>query len=163
LKRALNLPALDDYLSLGATQPPATIIQGVHQLPPGHYLVWERGQVRTTRYWDVPVASPRPWGEGEALEALDAALTDAVRVRLMSDVPLGAFLSGGVDSSAVVEAMARTTGGRVVTVAVGFEEARFSELPHARAVSQALGADHHEMVLRPSGADILPQLVWHLD
>jgi asparagine synthase (glutamine-hydrolysing) len=163
LKRAVHLPALDEYLTLGAVQPPATIFQGVSQLQPGHVLVWDAGRIRTREYWDVPAGPSGGHTEPQALEALGAALTDAVRARLVSDVPLGAFLSGGVDSSAIVEAMTRSATGRVFTVAVGFDDVGFSELPHARAVSRALGTDHHEVVLTPRAAEVLPRLVWHLD
>jgi len=163
LKRVLNLEALDAYFSLGAVQAPATILQGIEQLPPAHYLVWEGGRARVSEYWDVPHVPPTPRTEAETLAKLDALLLDAVRVRLVSDVPVGAFLSGGVDSSAIVEAMARLSSRPVVTTSVGFTEQAFSELEHARAVAKAVGTDHHEVVLQARAADVLPRLVWHLD
>ena len=163
LKRVLNLQALDTYVSLGAVQAPATIFRDVEQLPPAHYLVWERGQLRVGEYWDVPHDPPKPLTERQALEALDALLLEAVRVRLVADVPLGAFLSGGVDSSAVVEAMTRLSAGPVVTTSVGFTDEAFNELGHARAVAKAVGSDHHEVVLEARAAEVLPRLVWHLD
>jgi asparagine synthase (glutamine-hydrolysing) len=163
LKRALNLEALDTYFSLGAVQAPATILLGIHQLPPAHYLVWEGGRIRAAEYWDVPHVAPIERTEAEALRALDTVLLDAVRVRLVSDVPVGAFLSGGVDSSAIVEAMARLSSTPIVTTSVGFTEQAFSELEHARAVAKAVGTDHHEVVLQARAADVLPRLVWHLD
>jgi len=163
LKRVLNLEALDTYFSLGAVQAPATILLGIHQLPPAHYLVWEGGRIRAAEYWDVPHVAPIERTEAEALRALDTVLLDAVRVRLVSDVPVGAFLSGGVDSSAIVEAMARLSSTPIVTTSVGFTEQAFSELEHARAVAKAVGTDHHEVVLQARAADVLPRLVWHLD
>jgi len=163
LKRALNLEALDTYFSLGAVQAPDTILLGIHQLLPAHYLVWESGRIRAAEYWDVPHVAPIEWTEAEALRALDTVLLDAVRVRLVSDVPVGAFLSGGVDSSAIVEAMARLSSTPIVTTSVGFTEQAFSELEHARAVAKAVGTDHHEVVLQARAADVLPRLVWHLD
>jgi asparagine synthase (glutamine-hydrolysing) len=163
LKRVIDPAALDDYFSFGTVQAPRTVFHGIGQLPPAHYLVWERGQVRICEYWDVPLGGALPRTERETLERLDAMLTDAVRVRLVSDVPLGAFLSGGVDSSAVVEAMARLSSTRVVTASVGFSQDAFNELDHARAVASALGSDHHELVVEPDAADVLPRLVWHLD
>jgi asparagine synthase (glutamine-hydrolysing) len=163
LKRALNLEALDTYFSLGAVQAPATILLGIHQLPPAHYLVWDGGRIRAAEYWDVPHVAPIERTEAEALRALDTVLLDAVRVRLVSDVPVGAFLSGGVDSSAIVEAMARLSSTPIVTTSVGFTEQAFSELEHARAVAKAVGTDHHEVVLQARAADVLPRLVWHLD
>jgi asparagine synthase (glutamine-hydrolysing) len=163
LKRAVNAEAVDQYLSLGAVQSPSTIFQGISQLPPAHYLVWENGSGRVAEYWDVPRGAQIACPEGEALRAFDEVFSEAVRIRLISDVPLGAFLSGGVDSTAVVEAMSRLSGAPVVTTSVGFAERRFSELPHARAVALALGTDHHEVMVKPKAAEVLPRLVWHLD
>jgi len=163
LKRALDLEALNTYFSLGAVQAPATILQGVQQVAPAHCLVWEAGRIRLFEYWDVPHGPPTVRSEPEALHALDSVLTDAVRARLVSDVPVGAFLSGGVDSSAIVEAMARLSSRPIVTTSVGFSEQAFSELEHARAVAKAVGTDHHEVVLSARAADVLPRLVWHLD
>jgi asparagine synthase (glutamine-hydrolysing) len=163
LKRIVAPEALHDYLSFGCVPAPATILQGVHQIPPAHYLVWERGQVRLTEYWDVPRDGHRERTEAQALEEFAAVFTDAVRVRLISDVPLGAFLSGGVDSTAVVETMARLSDRPVRTTAVGFAEKRWSELPHARAVAEALHTDHHEVLVEARAAEVLPRLAWHLD
>src|SRR5207247_8797494 len=111
----------------------------------------------------VPYGGAAPRSEREALEAFGEISDDAVRVRLMSDVPLGAFLSGGVDSGAIVEAMSRLSGRPVVTTSVGFAERAFSELDHARAVADTLGADHREVMVEARAADILPRLIWHLD
>ncbi len=163
LKRELSLEALDTYFSLGAVQAPATIFREVEQLPPAHRLVWEQGRVRVTEYWDVPHQPPTAQAERRALEVFATLLEEAVRARLVSDVPLGAFLSGGVDSSAVVEAMTRLSNGPVVTTSVGFTDQAFNELEHARAVARAVGSDHHEVVLEPRAAEVLPRLVWHLD
>ncbi|MGH7279380.1 MAG: asparagine synthase (glutamine-hydrolyzing), partial [Candidatus Rokuibacteriota bacterium] len=127
LKREIDLAALADFLALGAVPAPRTIFRHVTQLPPAHYLVWEAGRVRTQEYWDV-CFTPRPRSEADCLEEFRAVFEDAVRVRLVSDVPLGAFLSGGVDSSAVVAAMGAQSRSRVITTAVGFRERAFSEL-----------------------------------
>jgi asparagine synthase (glutamine-hydrolysing) len=164
LKRAVNLDALDDYFSFGAIPSPATIFEGIAQLPPAHYLVWEQGRARVTEYWDVPLGDDTVQrSEADTLEAFSDVFTEAVRVRLISDVPLGAFLSGGVDSSIVVNAMARHSQRPVQTTSVGFSERAFNELGHARAVATSLRTDHHEVVVRPDAAEILPRLVWHLD
>ena len=163
LKRVVDLEALDDYFSFGSVAAPRSIFQGIAQLLPAHYLVWDRRGVRITEYWDVPHEPARPCGEAEALARFDAVFTEAVRGRLISDVPLGAFLSGGVDSSAVVEAMSRLSDRPVLTTSVAFEEREFSEAHHARAVARAVGSDHHELMVRPQAADVLPKLVWHLD
>lgn len=163
LKRVVNPEALDDYFSFGVVPAPQTIFQGIAQLPAAHYLVWERGAARIVEYWDVPQGGIVRRSEAETLEAFDGILRDAVRIRLVSDVPLGAFLSGGVDSSAVVEAMARLSHRPVMTTSVGFTERAFSELDHAGAVSRTVASDHREILVQPQAVEILPRLVWHLD
>jgi asparagine synthase (glutamine-hydrolysing) len=163
LKHRVNPMALTDYLSFGAVVAPATIFEGVAQLPPAHYLTWQRGVTRIGEYWDVPRRDVVYRDEGTALEAFDAVFSDAVRARLVSDVPLGAFLSGGIDSSAVAEKMARLSDRPIVTTSVGFAEAGFSEIGHARVVARALGSEHHEIIVTPRAAEVLPRLVWHLD
>jgi asparagine synthase (glutamine-hydrolysing) len=163
LKRELDPAALEDFLTFGAVPAPRTAFRQVAQLPPAHYLVWEAGRARTAEYWDVTFAPRARRDEAEYLEEFRAVFEEAVRVRLVSDVPVGAFLSGGVDSTAVVAAMGRQGPSRPVTTSVGFRERTFSELDHARAVARALGTEHHELVVEPRAADVLPRLVWHLD
>jgi asparagine synthase (glutamine-hydrolysing) len=163
LKVQLDPAALDTYLALGHVPAPATIFRDVAQLPPAHVLVWEAGRVRVEEYWDVPRGAAPFRSEAEALEAFDATFTEAVRVRMIADVPLGAFLSGGVDSSAVVAAMARLSPRPVLTTSVGFPERAWDETEHARAVARHLGTDHREVRVEPAAAEILPRLVWHLD
>jgi asparagine synthase (glutamine-hydrolysing) len=163
LKRSINLEALDDYLSLGHIQAPTTIFQGITQLPPASSLIWENGSVRIAEYWDVPQGGIVQRSEAETVEAFADVFSDAVRVRMVADVPLGAFLSGGVDSSAVVEAMSRLSAHPIKTTSVGFIERSFSELDHARAVAEVVRSDHREIMVRPDAAAILPKLVWHLD
>jgi asparagine synthase (glutamine-hydrolysing) len=163
LKRAVDLEALDDFFAFGAVPAPRTIIQGVAQLPPGHYLVWKDGAVRTAEYWDLVYRAGPGRREEEYLEEFDGVFAEAVRLRMISDVPLGAFLSGGVDSSAVVAAMSRHAERPVRTTSVGFLERAYSELGHARAVAEAVRSDHHEVVVQPKAAEVLPRLVWHLD
>jgi asparagine synthase (glutamine-hydrolysing) len=156
--------ALDAYLTLQYVPCPQTMFRAVRKLPPGHLLIAEGGRVSVKRYWDLMFT-----GEGQAaredeyLEQLDALVNESVRLRLVSDVPLGAFLSGGIDSSAVVAAMAATCAGRVVTTTVGFDEQGFSELASARTVAQHLGVEQHETIVRPDIADLLPKLAWHFD
>ena len=163
LKRAVDPEGLADFFALGSVPAPRTILRGIAQLPPAHALVWEKGQVRVSEYWDVPRGAVVQRSEGETLEMFEAVFGEAVRLRLVSDVPLGAFLSGGVDSSAVVAAMARYSDRPVRTTSVGFFERRFSELDHAGTVARRFGTDHHEVVLQPRAADVLPRLVWYLD
>jgi len=163
IKRTVSLEALDDYLSLGAVQAPATILQGIAQIPPAHYLVWQDGDSRVGEYWDVPRGGVVERSEGQAIEEFSRIFREAVRGRMVSDVPIGAFLSGGVDSSAVVEAMARLSSRPVVTTSIGFREQAFNELEHARTVAQVVGSEHHEIIVEARAAEVLPRLVWHLD
>jgi asparagine synthase (glutamine-hydrolysing) len=156
--------ALDAYLTLQYIPAPQTIYRTVWKLPPGHSLVAENGRVSVRRYWDlIFTGGGDPAREEEYLEGLDALVTESVRLRLVSDVPLGAFLSGGIDSSAVVAAMVETSSSPVVTTSVGFDEQNFNELEHARTVATTLGAMRYEHVVQPDIADLLPKLVWHLD
>jgi asparagine synthase (glutamine-hydrolysing) len=163
VKRALRPEAIDDYLAFGGVPAPGTIFQHIHQVPPAHYLVWEAGRIRTVEYWDLsyrPVASR---SVDEWLEQLETTFEEAVRLRMISDVPLGAFLSGGVDSAAVVATMARLSRRPVATTTVIFGERGFNEASYAGAVARRLGADHEEVMVTPDAADVLPRLVWHLD
>jgi asparagine synthase (glutamine-hydrolysing) len=156
--------ALDAYLTLQYVPSPQTIFRSIAKLPAGHLLVAEDGRVRVRRYWDLTFTGDGdPAREDEYLEALDGLVDEAVRLRLISDVPLGAFLSGGIDSSLVVSAMTRAGRGRVVTTSVGFAEHAFDELAYARTVATHLGTDAHEKVVSPDVQDLLPTLVWHLD
>jgi asparagine synthase (glutamine-hydrolysing) len=121
----------------------------------------EDGQVRIERYWHLRYEPKRRLPEADAARELLARLRDAVRCRLVADVPLGAFLSGGIDSSAVVALMAEAGAAPVRTFSIGFEEAEYDELPYARLVARRYGTDHHELVVRPEAVDVLPRLVWH--
>ena len=139
--------AIDLYLSLQYIPEPRTAYRGVYKLPAAHTLTWQDGQATVTRYWDVAYG-PKHAGDEQALcEELRDRLRQAVRMRLMSEVPLGAHLSGGLDSSIVVALMAELGDGPVKTFSVGFEEQAFSELPYARAVAQRYGTEHHEFTL----------------
>jgi asparagine synthase (glutamine-hydrolysing) len=173
--REWSADAIHAYLTLQYVPTPATVYRHVSKLPPGHMLVAENGTVSIRQYWDLQFTGEGdPRREAEYLERLEALVDESVRLRLVSDVPLGAFLSGGIDSSAVVAAMAalvrRSPGGgaepsaaRVVTTSVGFAEQAFNELEHARSVARHLGTEHHEQIVRPDVADLLPRLAWHFD
>jgi asparagine synthase (glutamine-hydrolysing) len=164
IDRQVNLRALHEYLTYGYIVGEQSILKGIHRLPPAHMLVVQNGQVLCRPYWTFTFQpAARPPDEVEAVERLEELLRQAVRRRLMSDVPLGAFLSGGLDSSMVVAFMAELSERPVKTFTVGFEESDYSELEDARLVAQHLGTDHHEAVVKPSALDILPDLVWHLD
>ena len=130
--------AIDAYLTLLYIPAPATIYKGIHKLEPGHVLVAEKGTVRTSRYWDLEFTGDGdPRREEEYLEELDALLRESVALRLIADVPLGAFLSGGIDSSAVAAYMVETSTRPPVTISVGFDHARYDELAHAQARRRA--------------------------
>lgn len=139
--------AIDLYLSLQYIPDPRTVYKGIYKLPPAHFLVWEKGQVRLERYWDYSPLPKHTASEEELAEELRTRLREAVRIRLMSEVPLGAHLSGGIDSSIIVALMAELNQGPVKTFSAGFEEESFSELPFARAVAEKYGTDHHEFTL----------------
>jgi asparagine synthase (glutamine-hydrolysing) len=132
-------------------------------LPPGHFVEVCDGRVDVRRYWQLPVATTFTGTEEDAIEQLRETLTGAVRSHMISDVPLGAFLSGGIDSSVVVALMARLSDRPVKTFSIGFDEPAFDELPHARRVANHLGTEHHELVVRPDAFQILDRLIWHFD
>src|SRR5262249_7829313 len=140
--------ALFHYLSFMCVPAPLTAFRGVRKLEPAHLLVWQNGEARIERYWSLDFESKAPSDEEEAGERALWLLRDAVRVRLMADVPLGAFLSGGIDSSAVVAFMSELSGRRVKTFSIGFDEEDFSEITHARRIAGRFGTDHHEFIVR---------------
>ncbi|MGH9348987.1 MAG: asparagine synthase (glutamine-hydrolyzing) [Vicinamibacterales bacterium] len=164
--RRLDMAALDHYLAYQYTPRTHSIFRGIRKLRPGHFLKVAGGSARTTQYWELPAdRTDRVFrgDEREALAAIEAVLADAVRSHMIADVPLGAFLSGGIDSSLVVALMTQASDRPVKTFSIGFEEAGFDELPHARRVAQHLGTEHHELVVRPDALGILDRLVWHFD
>jgi len=163
IPREVNHIALDEYLVYRCVPAPNTLFKGVMKLPAAHILVYENGQISTKRYWELPFTPTCKDDEATAIERTMALLKDAVEVRLMSDVPLGAFLSGGIDSSIVVGLMSSMMSQPVKTFSIGFEEDDFSELPYARQVAQHFGTDHHEFFVRPELISVLPQLVWAYD
>ncbi len=157
---APDLDAIRVYLRLGYVPAPLDAFSGVRKLLPAHYLVWQDGRTRTERYWSLPPSGTAALSDDDAAAELRRLLERAVARRLVADVRLGAFLSGGVDSSTVVATMARLSA-RVKTFSIGFEDERYSELPHARRIAERFGTEHHEFVVRPLEADVLPMLVTH--
>ena len=143
----IDLQAIDDYLSLQYIPEPHTAYKGVDKLPAAHRLIWERGELKIERYWDFSYEPKHTVSEDQLIEELRTIAFDSVRMRLISEVPLGAHLSGGIDSSIVVALMAQASAGPVKTFSVGFEETNFSELPYARAVADRYATDHHEFTL----------------
>ncbi|HEV3029578.1 MAG TPA: asparagine synthase (glutamine-hydrolyzing), partial [Planctomycetota bacterium] len=164
IARDVNLDAIPLYFAYQFIPSPMTIFSGVERLPPAHWLTCDaKGTIRTERYWKLP-RMPHLTDDVPALcEELRSKLEEATRIRLVSDVPLGAFLSGGIDSSAVVGYMAKNSTTPVKTFSIGFEEQDFSELEYARKVAKHFATDHHEFVVKPDAAEILPKLAWHYD
>src|SRR5436189_482780 len=161
VSRDVNYEAIHHYLSFICVPAPLTAYQAIRKLEPGHSLLWKNGEIKLERYWQLDFSNKISIDEDEAGERVVDLLRDAVRVRLMSEVPLGAFLSGGIDSSAVVALMAQESSDRVKTFSIGFEEQDFSELRHARRIAEHVGAEHHEFIVRPDAVEVLPMLVEH--
>jgi asparagine synthase (glutamine-hydrolysing) len=163
IDRALNPSALEHYLSFLYTPPDRTIFEGIEKLPPGHVLRWHGGVSVITRYWRLPERETFAGTIDEASEALTGVLADAVGSHMVSDVPIGALLSGGIDSSLVVGLMARASPRPIKTFSIGFDEPAFDELDGARRVADHFGTDHHEMVVRPDALSVVQRLVEHFD
>jgi asparagine synthase (glutamine-hydrolysing) len=168
VRRELDPAALDEYLTYGYIPAPRTAFRNVFKLPPAHFLTLELPEeaVGTTdpkvdSYWRLEYTPKLDLDEDEAAEGLLEVLTEAVRQRLIADVPLGALLSGGVDSSVVVALMSRLSDRPVKTFSIGFDDKAFNELPYARLVARRYGTDHHELIVRARALDVLPTLVRH--
>ncbi|MHB2025243.1 MAG: asparagine synthase (glutamine-hydrolyzing) [Elusimicrobiota bacterium] len=154
--------ALDQYLSLQYIPSPETIYASVKKLPPGHTLTLENGAVTIERYWDLPLGKPPITTDvEEAKRIIVDKLRESVKLRMISEVPLGAFLSGGIDSSVIVALMSELSERPIKTFSIGFDEQEFSELHYARAVAKRYGCEHTEFVVKPEMADVLPKLAWH--
>jgi asparagine synthase (glutamine-hydrolysing) len=159
--RDVDVDAIDSYLRFQYVPHPLTAFRALRKLPPAHVLTWNGGTPELSRYWCV---DHRPDGRctlGDAIEIVRESLLEATRLRLRADVPLGAFLSGGVDSSAVVAAMAMQSSGQTKTFSIGFDVDGYDETSFAREVAQRYGCDHHEFVVQPDAIEILPRMVWH--
>jgi len=161
ISKDIDFEALNHYLSFMCVPAPLTAYQAIRKLEPGHSLRYRKGEIRIERYWQPDFSKKLVISEQEAGDRTIEILREAVKVRLMSEVPLGAFLSGGIDSSAVVALMAEESSTPVKTFSIGFEEQDFSELHHARRVAEHVGADHHEFIVRPDALEVLPILVEH--
>ena len=161
LSREVNPEAIHYYLSYMCVPAPLTAYRSIKKLEPGHSLRLRKGEIKIECYWQPDFSRKTDMDEVEAGERTIEILRDAVRVRLMSEVPLGAFLSGGIDSSTVVALMSQEMSTPVKTFSIGFEEQDFSELHHARRIAEHVGADHHEFIVRPDAMEVLPTLVEH--
>lgn len=160
----VNRQALRQYFQFGYIPDPATSFSGINKLPPSHLLELEDEKLCVTQYWDLPeYGTHSPASEEECLEELEYRLSEAVEMRLIADVPLGAFLSGGVDSSTIVALMARASSRPVKTFSIGFRQKEFDETPYARLVAEKFGTEHHELILEPNVVDSAERLTHSLE
>lgn len=159
--------AVEQYLALGYVPAPHSIFAGIHKLPPATLLIAENGGIELRPYWGLAMAPEEGRSDGEWAELVREHLEGAVVSQMVSDVPLGAFLSGGIDSSAVVASMAGASSRPVKTYSIGFETAGagayYNELPYARRIAERFGTEHREIIVKPDIAELLPTLLWHLD
>ena len=163
VSRELDPIALDQFLTYEYVLAPRTMLQGVHKLPPAHFLRYQGGRVTVHRYWDVADVPLKEWQPDEAAAALRECLTRAVTRQLMADVPLGAFLSGGIDSSSIVALMSAASSQPVNSFSIGFADGTYNELPYAREVAALFKTDHRERQVSPDLGDMFERLVVHLD
>src|SRR3954467_2221713 len=159
----LSPRALDQYLTMRFVHPPETFFSRVRQLPPAHFMVWENGNARGERYWDLTYGPKWTYSEAETLERIDALLAETVKLHLLSDVPVGAFLSGGLDSTLIASYAAKTLGAELRTFSMGIPYRDLNELPYAAAVAARYGTRHYAEEVTPSVVDDLPRLVSALD
>ncbi|TWT53533.1 Asparagine synthetase [glutamine-hydrolyzing] 1 [Rubripirellula amarantea] len=155
--------AIDEFLTYQYIPHPGTIWKGVRKLPPGHFAIYENGKVTVERYWDFDPSVERPISKSDACERLRELLTDSVRLRMQSDVPLGSFLSGGIDSSLITAIAQANSPDPVRTFSIGFPVADFDETKYAAEVAQHLGTKHQRFEVNPDGVAIIDKLIWHYD
>src|SRR5437016_4775097 len=163
LKLDIDDYAVSDYLSLGYIPAPKSIYRNIRKVRPGHYLEVKAGRVSEVQYWDLSFRESKVRTEAEWLELLAEEMKTSVQIRLMSEVPLGGFLSGGLDSSGVVATMSALLAQPVKTSTIGFEDKGFDESSFARTVSEHLQTEHHERVVTPQKIDAIEKLSWHFD
>jgi asparagine synthase (glutamine-hydrolysing) len=162
--RSIDPEALDQFLTYEYVIAPRTIFKSIRKLPPAHYLKYRDGEVTIRRYWDAADVEVRPWTDAEAVDALRETLGQAVRSQMMADVPIGLFLSGGIDSSAVGILLRDAPGGKdVSSFSMGFDDGSYNELPYARQVAGLCGTRHHEGTVAPDVAGLFDRLIVHLD
>ena len=160
VNRILDPEALDEFLTYEYVIAPRTIFKGIHKLPPACFLVYSKGEVQVKRYWDAADVQVREWRDEEAAEALRAALRKATAGQMMADVPLGVFLSGGIDSSAIVAFMSEEAaeyGQRVNSFSMGFDNGSYNELPFAREIAARFNTIHREQTVTPDFARAVRQ------
>ena len=159
IKKEIDYNAIDYYLTFGYVPAPLTIYKEVFKLMPANTLVFEKGKIITNRYWSLDYGKKIKISEKDAQEEVLSRLKEAVKIRLYSDVPLGAFLSGGIDSSTVVALMSQLSSARIKTFSIGFQEQDYSELKYARNIAERYNTEHHEFIVKPKALEILPLLV----
>ena len=161
--REVNLEALDRFLTFEYVFSPETIFKNIYKLPPGHFLVLHKGEIRIEQYWENLPTVDKEHDEEYYAQHLAELLEESVKMRLISDVPLGALLSGGIDSSTIVGFMAKHSSKPVKTFSIGFEEQTYNELEYARTVSKHFNTEHYEFVIKPDAVDLVENLVKNLD
>ena len=161
ISNEINYKAIDSYLSYACVPSPQTAFKNIRKLEPGHWLRWKNGKVSMERYWFPNFSKKINITPKKAEEETLRVLREATRLRLIAEVPLGAFLSGGVDSSTIAALMAQESGNPIKTFSIGFEEHDFSELKYARRVAKHIGAEHNEFIVKPNAMEVLPKLIEH--
>jgi asparagine synthase (glutamine-hydrolysing) len=163
LPRRLDPLSLDRYLTYGYVPHPSTILEGVHKLPPAHYAVWQEGKLALKRYWNPDWSLEVERSPSKDIDELRSTLNDAVREQMIADVPLGAFLSGGIDSTIIVGLMQRASDRPVQTFSIGFGDPAFDETRYAELAARAIGTEHHTFVVEPKAWETLPALARQFD
>ncbi len=162
ISREIDHTAIDLYLAYQAIPSPYTVFKKIKKLPPGHFLMWKSGTINIEKYWQIDFTKKLKLSdENQYMEAMWEKLKESTKIRMVSDVPLGAFLSGGIDSSTIVGLMSEFSDHPVKTFSVGFEESDFSEIQYARVVARRFNTSHNEFIVKPDIISILPKLVWH--
>lgn len=167
ISKELNLKALDYYLTFLSIPAPESIFKDIKKILPGHYLRVENGNVDVKRYWNkipsITLTNGEKQNEHYYASKIRELLEDSVKLRMISDVPIGAFLSGGIDSSTIVGLMSRLSNTQVKTFSIGFEEEESNELPYTRKIAQYFNTEHHEFIVKPDIVQLLEKLVWYFD
>ncbi|MBI4981600.1 MAG: asparagine synthase (glutamine-hydrolyzing) [Candidatus Omnitrophica bacterium] len=163
MQNHVSLTAVSDYLTYLYVPGPDTIFEDIYKLPPACLLIFEKDKINIKQYWELDYRKNKRQDEAYYVENLRSLLTETIRMHLMSEVPLGAFLSGGMDSSAIVALMSEVSGQAIKTFSVGFNAKGFDELEYARLVAKEFGTEHHEINLDPDIIKLLPALVAHFD
>lgn len=157
----VNRKVITDYLGYGYVPTPESMFKGIMKLPPAHFMIYEKSNIKIEKYWELDFSKKIKLSEPEYCSKIMDLLEEATRIRMISDVPLGAFLSGGIDSSAIVYMMSKLSPRPVKTFSIGFEEQEYSELKFAKIIADRFGTEHKEYIVKPNAVEILPKLVWY--